>query len=704
MFLNRRLTVTPQQALVEWLGAAGGGRRGKRIDSLEANVGQPASAPARWCIGQAVFEEASGRLLVGHQSHLLDHGSAGVLQRLARARGAVVVKDDLLAAGWPGRIVSENSLNKAVSRIRHLLGDVDGELLCTSHGYGYRLAATQASAPDLPAVDRSASPMHAAGVEVAVTSPMSPRRRAPVAWAGAALVAFVALVLALPATGPKRGESATRVLAASYAPAPSIDDAAPDGVVLPSIAVLPFADLSQAHDQGYFSDGLAEEILDRLAKIPQLRVASRTSAFALRGTREDVAQIGRRLGVSVVLEGSVRKSGHRIRITVQLIQVSDGFHLWSETYDQALTEVFAVQDDISRSVVDALQLHLPATQVAAMTRHRTTSPEAFSEYLRAHELRRSGNTDGDRRAISAYERAIALDPDYSSALAELGGLLGGDALWADTPREVTEGKARSLELMSRAIALEPRNTDYLDTRADLLSSTMHDWAGAQRDLQAASKLLGGPNARLMIQQSRILAMLGRIDEAIGLDRRIVSLNPSAVTPLGMLGFHLAVSGHYDEARAILQRAVRLRPDDDHNTYYLGLNELLDGKPEAAITAFEQSGHGLRLAGLAAAHHAARNTRRSQEALDALVARYADADAYQVAQAHAGRGEIDQAFAWLDRAEAQRDAGLVHLKFDPLMRPLHGDPRYLAWLRKLNLREPAGPASATASSTVAARAP
>jgi TolB-like protein/DNA-binding winged helix-turn-helix (wHTH) protein/tetratricopeptide (TPR) repeat protein len=654
-----------------------------------------------------VFDPATGRLQVGTQSHLLDHGSAGVLHCLAQARCAVVRKDDLLAKGWPGRVVSENSLNKAVSRIRSLLGDGDGELLCTSHGYGYRLIATETALGDATIAGDEAA--DAARPTVPTTTPTggaplarddgeSTRNagaRSRLAWASAAMLAgAVALFTAL----PPRADPARAPSPVAGASGSASDDTANSPVLLPSIAVLPFTDLSQAHDQAYFSDGLAEEILDRLAKLPQLRVASRTSAFALRGNRDSVAGIGRKLGVSTVLEGSVRRSGSRVRITVQLIQVSDGFHLWSETYDQEMTELFTVQDDISRSVVDALQLHLPPAELAAMTRHTTRSPAAFNQFLIARQLR-NGSPDGERRAIAGFERAIAIDPAFSTAIAELGNTLGGDAIWADTPAQVEEGKLRSVELLGRAIELEPDNASYYTTRADLLSSTMHDWTGAQRDLASAARLYGGPSARLLVQQSRILAMLGRIDEAIAIDRRAVSLNPSGVTPLGMLGYHLAVAGRHDEARAILRRAVALRPDDDHTTYYLGLAELLAGRPASAMAAFEQSGHGLRLAGLAAAEHDAGNEARSREALDALVARYADADAYQVAEAHAWRGERDEAFAWLERAARQRDAGLVQLQFDPLMRPLRDDARYLAWLRRLNLRDAASaPANATSLAT------
>lgn len=619
----------------------------------------------RWHFAGRDLDPTRGCLRVAgrEQPQPLDRGSQGVLLALLERAGSVVDKDTLLRAGWPGRVVSENSLTKAVGRLRNLLGDAEGTLVATVHGYGYRLASRAEWVPDDAAgespVSTSAPPAHAL------------RRRA--AWLPA-LLGVVGLLFAGAAW-----------LAWRDGPAPAAVGAVPVPEAT-SIAVLPFEDLSQARDQRYFADGLAEELLDRLAKLPQLKVASRTSAFALRDSSEDVQAIGRRLGVAHVLEGSVRRDGDRVRITVQLINSRDGFHLWSESYDKRFTDLFAVQDDIARSVAAALRLRLLPGQDLAVTRRRTQSAEAYSAYLAGRHFHQLDSVDNDRRAIAAYERAIAIDPGFSTALAALADLLGGDVRWADSPAEVVAAKRRSLQLVDRAIAQEPDNAQLYLARADFLYYNRRDFDAAQRDLDVAMRLLRGRPPELLARQTRLLAVLGRIDEAIALDRTALRDDPRSLSAWSQLGFHLAVKGDYAAAHQALATATRLRPDDDHVAYYDGLAWLLEGRPARAIAAFERSGSVFRLTGLAAAHFDAGDEAASLQALRTLEARHAQMGAYQVAQAHAWRGEADAAFAWLERAERQHDAGVAQLKFDPMFRRMHHDPRYRAWLVRIHLDE------------------
>ena len=637
----------------------------------------PGTAPGRWRFAGMELDETSGRLRVEGHEHELDHGCYGVLVALLRQSGLVVGKDELLRAGWPGRVVSENSLTKAIGRLRLLLGDGDGELLCTSHGYGYRLA-TRAE------WDSATSEVAAPPAEVQPPSPppvVPARRRVP----RSTLALGALLALALAGWWYTHSKSAA-VPASAHVSAPAATPASarapvPDNT---SVAVLPFEDLSQAKDQRYFSDGLSDELLDRLAKLPQLHVASRTSSFAMRGSRDDVQTIGRKLGVATVLEGSVRRDGERVRITVQLINVNSGFHLWSETYDERMTDLFDVQDRIARSVVAALQLKLLPGQDDAVTRHRTNSMQAYNEYMNGLRFQSASTPDNQRRAIAAYERAIRIDPEFSTAYATLADLLGGDAAYADSPEEVALGKQRSLQLMDKAIELEPDRADFYLARADFLYSTRHQWRAAQRDLDTAARLFGRRPAELLQRQTRLLAVLGKVYEAIELERLAVEGNPQSPWAWGQLGYHLAVTGRYDEAHHVLVIAERLRPDDDHVGFYDGLAWLLEGKPKQAGVAFDRSGSVFRLAGLAASRFDAGDDAGSRQALQTLVTKYSPIGAYQVAQAHAWRGEADEAFEWLERAAKQEDAGLMQLKFDPMMRRLHGDRRYDAWLVRLGL--------------------
>jgi TolB-like protein/DNA-binding winged helix-turn-helix (wHTH) protein/tetratricopeptide (TPR) repeat protein len=637
----------------------------------EAAAKRPGSTPGCWRFAGHELDEASTRLHSGGQSHALDHGSYGVSLALLRQSGTVVGKDELLRAGWPGRVVSENSLTKAIGRLRHLLGDAEGELLCTSHGYGYRLAARAewlpATAPEpAPTVPEAVPPVASARPAKA------PRRWL---WLALAMTTLVAIWLGLFPFDERTTAPATAV------PSPAADPGL-------SIAVLPFEDLSAAHDQGYFSDGLADELLDRLAKLPQLRVASRTSSFVFRDSKEGIDGIGRKLGVANVLEGSVRRDGDRVRITVQLINVANGFHLWSETYDKQMTDLFEVQDDIARSVVSALQVQLLPGQDEAVTRHRTNNAQAFEQYLVGQQFRANGGPDNDRRAIAAFERALALDPEFSSACVELATILGGDGEYADSPEQVSAGKKRSIELYTRAIALEPDRAELYTMRADVLFYTNRDWRGAQRDLDTATRLYRRRPNDVLQKQTRLLAVLGRLDEAIAIEQATVRKDPDSRWAWGQLGFHLAAQDRYAEAHAAVANAMRIAPEDNHVGYYSGLVWLLEGKPKEAVADFERSGSVFRLVGLAAAHFDAGDERASQEALRTLISRHAPIGAYQVAQAYAWRGERDLAFEWLERADRQHDAGLAQLKFDPMMRKLRNDPRYAAWLKRLGLDDDA----------------
>jgi TolB-like protein/DNA-binding winged helix-turn-helix (wHTH) protein/Tfp pilus assembly protein PilF len=628
-----------------------------------------------WRFGDAELHEGQARLWVQGRAHDLDHSSHEVLRCLLAESGRVVSKDRLLQVGWPGRVVSENSLTKAIGRLRQALEDSEGTLLCTVHGYGYRLAASAErlrEEPRLaPPVADDAAPVPDREANVEPIRPLSPSH----SWArpAFALLLVVAIVLAWRAWSP----SAPSAAGAKAPPAPPAVVAEPA-----SIAVLPFVDLSAAGDQRYFGDGLADELLDRLAKIPQLRVAGRTSSFSFRNKDADVAEIGRKLGVRNVLEGSVRRSGDRMRITVQLINARTGFHVWSETYDRALTDLFAVQDEIAAEVVRVLELELLPEQSERLRRHHTDSLEAYELYLRA--MNRGGTPDDDRRAVEALERAIRLDPGFVQAHVELASLLGGEAEYADTPGAMAAGKERSLAMMDKAIELDPTRAETYARRADLLYSTRWDWAGAQRDLDKAAALDPGPNIGRMINQARLHAALGRLPEALATERQIIAFNPDYAEPWTMAGFHLVAAGRYAEARAALARSLQLGPNERHAVFHLGTSYLLEGQPQAALKAYERGGGLFRLTGMAIALHELGREAEAAALLDTLVGRYAHSGAYQVAQVYAWRGDRERAFAWLERAGEQHDAGLIYLKFDPLMQKLRGDPRYTAWLERMRL--------------------
>src|SRR4029453_6778698 len=257
----------------------------------------------------------------------------------------------------------------------------------------------------------------------------------------------------------------------------------------PSVAVLPFVDMSQNKDQEYFADGLAEELLNLLAGIPELRVIGRTSSFQFKGRNEDLRLIATKLGVASLLEGSVRKSGNRVPITAQLIKAADGSHLWSETYERDLSDIFKVQDEISSAVVAALKVKLLPQKVRASAPYRTASPEAYNEYLLGRQFFNRGSAEDFRRAVTAYRRAVELDPMFASAYA---GLAVSENEVARAPgntlEEVQAAQARALAAADRAVELDPGMSEGYAARGFLRFNINWDWAGAEEDLSRAFEL------------------------------------------------------------------------------------------------------------------------------------------------------------------------------------------------------------------------
>lgn len=453
----------------------------------------------------------------------------------------------------------------------------------------------------------------------------------------------------------------------------------------PSIAVLPLVNLSSDKEQEYFSDGLTEELLNLLAKVPGLRVAARTSAFAFKGKNVNMTEIGRELGVSSVLEGSVRKSGDQVRITTQLINASDGYHLWSETYDRKLTDVFALQDEIAAAVVSALKLKL--LQPPSARERRTASPEAYDQYLLGRQLFFRSNVEDYRRSVQAFRRAVDLDPAYAPAWAGLASATYWVADSADSAAAIDAGQAQARAAAEKAIALRPDLADGYLARGFIRAAVEYDWKGGEADLQRALSIEPENPEGLSTYGNVVLRATGRLPEAAALMRRAVVLDPLNPRFLNELGCVLVGLGELAPAREVLNRSLELSPRQTFTAGYVGLAWLLEGKPEEALVANERASLELfRLTGAAMAHHDLGHAAESRRLLDEIIAKYSHSAAYQIAEVHAWRGEPERAFAWLERARVQRDGGLTIVKTDPCMRNLRADPRWRPLLRSLNLPE------------------
>jgi len=449
-----------------------------------------------------------------------------------------------------------------------------------------------------------------------------------------------------------------------------------------SIAVIPFADMSPAHDQEYFADGVAEEILNALAHVQGMKVIGRTSSFSFRNKADDLRDIGQKLGVAHVLEGSLRKDGNDIRVTAQLVRVSDGSHVWSATYDRKLEGIFKVQDEIARAVVEALVGRLLAPRSARSPDERTSSLEAYRLLLLGRHLDRAGAPEGYKGAVEALSLAAQLDPEYGPAHAALGFAIWSRALTdaVDTTRPFAEALARA----ERAIRLAPDLADGYALRGHLRTYGSWDWPGAQSDLERALALAPGGDSMARASMAFLQGARGRVPEALRLAREAWESDPLNPVTVRWVGAFEAASGSPERAAGALRRGLEVAPGHAYLMRELVFALLLAKRPgEALEVARSIPVPWMRTLGEALALHALGDDAGSRRAL-AKLGDGGPALAYQIAQIHAWREERAEAFHWLEQAFALNDPGLRYLRYDPLLRGLRADPRFRALVRKMGL--------------------
>ncbi|HEV8463705.1 MAG TPA: tetratricopeptide repeat protein, partial [Pseudolabrys sp.] len=386
--------------------------------------------------------------------------------------------------------------------------------------------------------------------------------------------------------------------------------------------------------------------------------------------------------VASILEGSVRKAGDTVRITVQLIRASDSSHLWSEDYDRKLTDVFKVQDEIAAAVVEQLKIKLLPNQQVTNAR-RTANTEAHNQYLLGNQFYNRGTADGYHRAVTAYRQATALDPGFAAAFAGLAYAEAYAADFADTAAEIAAGQQRALAAAEKAIALAPDLADGYAARGTFRATFTWSWAGAQTDLEKALALDPG-NDTAQRRYGNLLWYLGRPPEAIAATRKAIELDPLSSGAWGNLGAIHIYNGQLPEAREALNRALAINPESNLGNYYSGLVELMEGKAQEALAPFRRSGEPYSQLGIAIAEHTLGHAQESQQVLDELIAKFAHDAAYQIADAYGWRGEANKTFEWLDRAYAQHDGGIAVIKGDPMLRSVRGDPRFAAMVKKIGL--------------------
>jgi len=442
-----------------------------------------------------------------------------------------------------------------------------------------------------------------------------------------------------------------------------------------SIAVLPFVNMSSDPEQEYFSDGITEELLNLLAKIPELRVTSQSSSFSFKGQNLDIPEIAERLNVAHILEGSVRRAGNQVRITAQLIDTRSDTHLWSESWDRTLDDIFKIQDEIAADVVAQLKV----TLLGAAPTAEETDPEAYTLYLQARHLGRPGTAESLEQSIALYEQALEIDPDYAAAW---NGLAANYYYQAGIGlRPINEGFQLALEAANRALAIDPKYAPAHARLGRIASVYNRDLAAAARHLERALDL--EPTNLYVLGNAASLARdLGRLDEAIALREYVVARDPVNPGRHVGLGLYYNWAARPDEAIASFRTALTLSPGRIGVQYSIGVVLLFKDEPEAALTAMQQESSDWRMIGLALAHAALGQTAESDAALAALIENFDQVWAYHIAYVMAYRGEADRAFEWLDRAVEHNDGALTQLPVEGLFANIHDDPRWLPFLESI----------------------
>jgi TolB-like protein/Tfp pilus assembly protein PilF len=452
-----------------------------------------------------------------------------------------------------------------------------------------------------------------------------------------------------------------------------------------SVAVLPFVNMSGEQSQDYFADGLTEELLNSLAQINELRVAARTSAFAFKGKDTDIGTIARKLNVGAVLEGSVRRSGNTVRVTTQLINAVTGFHLWSHTYDRDLGDVLRLESEIADAVASALKVNLLGDVAARIELGGTRNPAAFDAYLRGRKANPINDAKAYLDAIAAYTDAIRLDPTYALAFAERSRAYSDYAAEFATGAAIRESNDKALADVHAALALAPDLPDGHLALAFFLEDTL-DFTQASEEYERARTLAPG-DARVVRQSGRFAVMMGHFEPGLAALRHAIALDPLSPRSHAVLSQGLLYSRRYVEAAAAATDAISL--DSNFQSAYglRGLAYYALGDFERARTSCEtKPDYSDNQVCLAVTYDKLGRRADAKTMLGKLKAAEDDAGAYQYAVIYAQWGNVPDALEWLDRAVQRRDSGLHHLKTDPFMDPLRGEPRFQTVMRELKFPE------------------
>jgi TolB-like protein/DNA-binding winged helix-turn-helix (wHTH) protein len=595
-----------------------------------------------------------------------------VLLFLAQHPNRLVTKEELLQAVWGDTFVEEGNLAQYISHLRKALGDVseDARLIVTIARKGYQFTADVTVTKAADSAKQAAVQVSTADGSPAQSGIENPAAEAvsrdPRHWQKAVIVGASAVVVVIVSL------ASWRLFGSMTARSQKI-----------MLAVLPFQNLTGDPDKEYLADGLTEETISLLGRLnpEQLGVIARTSVMGYKHKDERLDQIGRDLSVQYVLENSFRESGDHIRLTAQLIQVKDQTHLWSQDYDYPVRDILNIEDDVAKAIAHEIRVRLTSQQQAALAQLHPVNPEAFNAYLQGHYFFQR-NTDKDTEmAAKYYERATELDPSYAPAWAGLSRV----RKWQAATGLVTdkEGYRLAREAVERALALNPNLVEAHIQMGRIKEQVDFDWAGADASRQRAVELEPG-NLDAVVAAASSAAMLGRFDEALRMSRRAVGLDPLSPVSWQARGQIELLVGQFDEAAADAKKALELSPDLWPgpillSKIYVMLRRPHDALPQIELIRYEPQREYLH----AIAYYALGREKESDAAVSELITKH-PRNTYYIAAVYAYRSQPDEAFEWLERAYAQRDDGLIQTKVDPFLKNLHKDPRFAAFLKKLNL--------------------
>jgi TolB-like protein/DNA-binding winged helix-turn-helix (wHTH) protein len=603
-----------------------------------------------------------------------------VLLFLVQNPNRLVTKDELLQAVWGGTFVEEGNLTQYIWHLRKALGDnsEDTRLIVTIARKGYQFTADVTVAEAADTAKQAALQVPAAKSSLADAEPVlgSPPDevvvekvpKAPKHWRNAAVLAALAVILAA-------GTYTSWRYFSGLTPPPS------HKIML---AVLPFQNLTGDPNKDYLADGLTEETISQLGRLnpEQLGVIARTSVMGYKHKDQRLDQIGRDLSVQYVLENSLRESGGHIRLTAQLIQVKDQTHLWSQDYDYPLKDILNIEDDVAKALAHEIRVRLTSQQQAELAQSHSPNPEAFDAYLHGYYFFERNTKEDADMAAKYFARATQLDPSYALAWVGLSRTRNWQANVDLIPAE--EGHRLAREAVERALALNPKLAAAHAQMARIKQQVDFDWGGAYASAQRALALEPG-NPENVKSVALAAAILGRLDEALQLSRRAVDLDPLNADSWECLGWNEFLMGRLDEAATDSKKALELSPDVWPGSMQLSLVYLMQGRPQDALPEIKLARYDpVRAVLYPIAYYALGRKKESDAALSQLVTKYHAGYAYSIAGVYAFRNQSDEAFQWLDRAYAQHSTGLIYTKVDPLLKSLHKDPRFAAFLKKLNL--------------------